>query len=373
MLNIALIDFFIPIKYDLVVESLPLIGLLISIAWLASSFLDFAVGDLSDKIGVRNTLLLGIALSSAGALVFALSNNFAVMTVGIFMWGLSYVMYAVPSETFVLGYFAKAGSAYGCLYFFLDLAYAFAPLIALGLIYALGVNAGIVAAAVIALLSIPMLAGWHERHRDGMSKALKDVVCKDGIFRKEFKDIRNMNLRQLSLLFSMFVCGFWFMTTLIGAPLLFFHGQRNIAEGALLTFAFMVPFALMELVYGRIADSKIRRKKMINYGFISAAVFLFAFFAAENFFLLLALACLITFSANMAWSGSEVAISEHLPRNRKGEFAGIFTAGKDIGFDLAPLFYGLFAAIDLKLPFFVLGLMLFAAWLMQFAANRQRA
>jgi MFS family permease len=135
----------------------------------------------------------------------------------------------------------------------------------------------------------------------------------------------------------------------------------------------MVPFALMELVYGRIADSKIRRKKMITYGFISATVFLFAFFAADNFFLLLALAALITFSANMAWSGSEVAVSEYLPKNRKGEYAGIFTAAKDIGFDLAPVFYGLFAAIDLKLPFLVLGVMLFAAWLMHFAANRQRA
>lgn len=65
----------------------------------------------------------------------------------------------------------------------------------------------------------------------------------------------------------------------------------------------------------------------------------------------------------MAWVASEVYTSEYLPKGKKGEFMGIFASGKDLGFDLAPLFYGLLAVFGLKVPFLISGILLFLAWI----------
>lgn len=365
MLNIALIDFLIPVKYDLVLENLPLIGFLISLAWLSSSFLDFAVGDLTDRIGVKRTLQIGVVLSFVGSLVFALSSNFLIMTFGIFIWGLSYIMITVPSDTYILSKFPRnyRGSAYGIMYFLYDLAYAVAPLLGYFVITYFGMNAMIVSAAVISLFTLPLLFVVRGKAREDVVDGVEDVIVKDGIIKKELKDLFKMDRKELSLLFNMFICGAWFMTVLIGAPLLFFHEERNLFDGALLAFAFMIPFAMFELLYGKLSDSAKNRKVMVNLGFVASAVLLVVFYFTHNFILLLVLAFLITLFANMAWVASEVHVSEYLPKGRKGEFMGIFVAGKDIGLDIAPLFYGLLAAFGLKVPFLVLGVLLFLAWL----------
>ncbi len=365
MLNIALIDFLIPIKYDLVLENLPFMGILISLAWLSSSFLDFAVGDLTDRIGIKRTLQIGVVLSFVGALVFALSSNFLVMTFGILIWGLSYVMITVPSDTYIFSKFPRnhRGSAYGIMYFLYDLAYAAAPLAGYFLITFFGVKSAIVSAGVISLFTLPLLFVVRGKAKEEVIKGIEDVIVKDGVIKKELKDLFKMNKKELSLLFNMFICGAWFMTVLIGSPLLFFHEERNLLEGALLTFSFMIPFAAFELFYGRLSDSAKNRKIMINLGFVSSAVLLIIFYFTHNFILLLVLAFLITLFANMAWVASEVHVSEYLPKGRKGEFMSIFVAGKDLGYDIAPLIYGFLAVFGLKVPFLVLGVLLFFAWL----------
>jgi sugar phosphate permease len=78
---------------------------------------------------------------------------------------------------------------------------------------------------------------------------------------------------------------------------------------------------------------------------------------------LLGVAILITLATNMAWVASEVHVSKYLPKNKKGELMGVFITGKDIGFDLAPLFYGLFAVFGLKVPFIILGILLLCGWI----------
>jgi len=102
---------------------------------------------------------------------------------------------------------------------------------------------------------------------------------------------------------------------------------------------------------------------MINLGLIFSIILLVIFYFTQNFLLLLVLAFFITLCANMAWVASEVYVSEYLPKGRKGEFMGIFASGKDLGFDLAPLFYGLLAVFGLKIPFLISGILLFLAWL----------
>src|SRR3989344_2039671 len=345
MLNIALIDFLIPIKYDVVLENLPFFGLLVTLAWLASSFLDFAVGDITDRLGIRKTIQLGVLFSFLGTIIFAFSENFLGMTLGVFIWGLSYIMLTIPADTYLFSEFPKKyyGSAYGWMYFFYDLAYAVAPLLGFVIVSFFGVNAAIIASAILVLFTLPMISRIRSKGKEGVVQAIDNVLYKDGIIKKGFKDIKRMNLKELSLLFNMFICGVWFMAVMIGAPLLFFHGERNLFHGALLTFAFMIPFASMELAYGKLSNSPNRRNNMIKFGFLLSSILLFLFYFTKNFYLLLGLAALITLATNMGWTSTEVEVSRYLPKGRKGEFMGGFMTGKDLGFDIAPLFYGVFA------------------------------
>src|SRR3989344_1384638 len=374
MLNIALIDFLIPIKYDVVLENLPFFGLLVTLAWLASSFLDFAVGDITDRLGIRKTIQLGVLFSFLGTIIFAFSENFLGMTLGVFIWGLSYIMLTIPADTYLFSEFPKKyyGSAYGWMYFFYDLAYAVAPLLGFVLVSFFGFNAAIIASAILVLFTLPLVSKVRSKGREGVVQAIDNVLYKDGIIKKGFKDIKRMKLKELSLLFNMFICGMWFMVVMVGAPLLFFHGGRNLFHGALLAFAFMIPFALMELVYGRLSNSPKRRNNMIKFGFFSSAVLLFIFYFTKEFYLLLLLAVLITLTTNMAWTSTEVEVSRYLPKGRKGEFMGIFMTGKDLGFDIAPLFYGVFAVFGLKVPFFILGVLILLAWVFFMISQRQR-
>jgi MFS family permease len=365
MLNIAIIDFIIPIKYDVVLDNLPIFGILITIAWLGSSLLDFSIGDLTDKLGIKKTLILGVIIGFVGTMIFGLSGNVYWMTFGIFIWGLSYVMFAIPSETYVLSGFPSnyRGSAFGILNFILDIAYATSPLIGFGIIYFFGINHAIFVAAAITLVTIILLSNMRSKSKESLVNSIEDVIVKDGVVKKEFKDIGKMNAREFSILFNMFIAGLWFMATYIAAPLLFFHASEDLFRGALLTFAFMIPFALMELGFGNLADSAKNRMRMIKYGFIISSILLTVFFFIDNFWLLMITAFFVAFFANMGWVASEVHVSKYLPKGKKGEFTSIFVAGRDIGYDISPIFYGFTAILGLKVPFLFLAGFLFLAWL----------
>lgn len=372
MLNFGLIDFLIPIKYDIILNNLPLFGTIVTIMWLASTFLDFAVGSLTDRLGIKKTLRLGVFIAVIGALLFGISSNVYIMSLGVFIWGLSYVMFTIPSETYVLSKFPKNynGSAFGIFNFALDISYAIAPLAAFGIIYFFGVNSAIISAGLVSLLTLVLISGMKDDGRENVVHSLEDVIIKDGVVTKGFRDLFKMNSKEYSVLFNMFVCGLWFMAIFIGSPLLFFHESGDILHGALLTFAFMLPFALMELGFGDMANSTKSRMSMIKYGFFLASALLGVFFYIDNFIALMAIAFCSAFFANMAWVASEVQVSRYLPKGKKGEFTSIFITAKDIGYDLAPILYGFTALLGLKMPFLILGGLLFIAWISFMVTHR---
>ncbi len=371
-LNIAIIDFLIPIKYDSVLDHLPLLGLLVTVAWTASNFLDFIIGYLTDHVGVRKILQIGVVICFIGSLLFAMSDNIIIMTVAVFLWGISYIIMTVPSDTYVLSEFPKSyrGSAYGWLYFSQNICYALAPLLAYLFIVKLGINISILIAALIAAISFPLFSNV-ESHNKKMSlvTGLKHAIFEKNMLKEIIEDFGKMGLRHFSLLLNVFISSLWFMVVLIGAPLLFFHNQGDLFHGALLSFSFMLPFALMIMLYGRMANSQKRRRRMIFMGFISGAISLIIFYFIQNLNWLFVMAFITTVLVYMGWSASEIEVSDHLPEGEKGEYMGIYTSARDWGYDLGPLFYGLLAAINLKLPFLITGILILIAGILSLLAH----
>lgn len=373
MLNLGIVEFLLPVKYDIVLDNLPLMGALITIAWIISTIFDFAIGNLTDKIGVRKTIQIGVVLGFVGSLLFGLSENFLVMTFGVFLWGFSFTFLAVPSEDYLLTKFKKkyTGTAYGIFFFFYDFAYAIAPLLAFAIYYFYGLNSTIIVGAVLVLLTFPLVSHLtKDKKTEGIEKATKEIFVKQNMFKKIFKDLKKLDKKEFSILVSMFILGVWFTIILMGSPLLFFKEEHSLLQGALLAFAFMIPFSFMEYFYGRWSDLEKNRKRMIYWGFLLGGLALIAFFLVQNFILMLLLAATTTIFTNMAWCATEVSISKYLPKGKKGEFTGIFITAKDLGFDLAPLAYGLIAFNGLKLPFLCLGVLLVFAWLFHLYASR---
>jgi len=245
-LNIALMEFIIPIKFDAILDHLPLLGLLVTIAWTASDFLDFIVGYLTDHVGVKKILQSGIIICLFGCLFFGLSNNIIIMTFGVFLWGFSYITMAVPSDTYVLSEFPPdyRGSAYGWLYFAQNTGYAISPLLGYFLVTQFGVNVTIVLAALIALVSFPLLSDVKSAgQKMGLWSGLKHAFFEKNMVKEIFEDLGKMGFRQFSLLLNIFISSIWFVVVLMGAQLLFFHADRDLFHGALLSFFFMLPFA----------------------------------------------------------------------------------------------------------------------------------
>lgn len=374
MLNLGIVEFLTPVKFDIVLSNLPFIGLLITIAWFVSTIFDFAVGRLTDKIGVRKTIFIGALMGFIGTLLFGFSNNYLFMTLGILIWGFSFTFLTIPAEDYILSKTEnnKVGSAYGVFSFLYSFAYAIAPLIGLMLYSYLGINWGIIIASVLCLATISLLHRIkNDPCKEGTEKGLDDSFLKENIFKKGFKDISRMNAREISILLNMFIFGTWFTIVLIGSSLLFFVGEDNLVNGALLAFAFMLPLGIIDYITGKYANLKRNIRKIIPIGLLISGIMLIIFYFVQSFWLLLVLAAVSTIFANMAWVATEVSISSHLPKGKKGEFMGIFLTGKDLGFDFAPLIYGLIAILGLKVPFLFLGILLLSALVFYLIGNKK--
>ena len=372
-LNIAIMDFLIPIKFDAVVNNLPLLGLLVTIAWTASDFLDFIVGYLTDRVGVGKILQAGIIVCIVGCLLFGLSDGLIIMTSGVFLWGFSYIIMAVPSDAFVLSEFPRdyRGSAYGWLYFSQNIGYAIAPLIGYFLIIQFGTNISAVIAAMIAVISFPLLSDVKSKSKNmNLGAGIKYTFFEKNMIKEIIEDFGKMGFKQFSLLLNIFTSSVWFVVVLIGAPLLFFHDSKDLFHGALLSFFFMLPMALIVTFYGKMADSQKKRGKMIIFGLILGAISLVIFYFIQNLNLLFICASITTLLVYMGSFSSAVEVSNYLPDGEKAEYLGIYDSARDLGYDIAPLFYGVLASINLRLPFLVIGIFIFFSGIISVFAYR---
>lgn len=363
-LSISLIEFSIPLKYDLMLENLPLFGAITSFAWLLGSFTVLSVGDLVDKIGSKRMVVLGSLAVLGGGALFALTHSVLWTTFGVLVWAIGYQAVTIPFQSYIFSEFPRnyRGSALGIYYSFFCLAYAAAPLLAFYIITNYSIDFAIMfgALAVVPTLFVRMKP-LRKRYED-FGRAIREVVKDDGIVFKEMKDIAHLGHPELSLLLNQFIFGFWYVTMAIGAPLLFFVGEGDLLKSALLMFAFVFPFAFIDLIFGRMSDNPLRRKKFIYFGMAGAGLFMLGFYFVQDFPLMLLFAALTTISLDIAWIANDVAVSDYLPARKRGEFMGVFSLGRELGYDFAPVFYGMLTLLGLKFPFFAAALLVLFGW-----------
>lgn len=139
--------------------SIPLIGVILTVALVPAVSLEVPMGQLIDRVGIRRTLSLAVLLTTASAVLIPLSGNFVYELVVITAFTVSYTVIFIALYSRMSDIMGDERVAMtGAIATFKDLGYTIGPLAAGFLIQAAGVTTTfyVVGAAFIALLPVAL-------------------------------------------------------------------------------------------------------------------------------------------------------------------------------------------------------------------------
>ncbi len=140
--------------------SIPLIGVILTVALVPAVSLEVPMGHLVDRRGVRRTLSIAIVLTTTAAVLIPLSRNFFYIAVVVTAFTVSYTMIFIALYSRMSDIMREDKVAMtGAIATFKDLGYTLGPLLAGFLIEALGMTSTfyIVGAAFIVLLPVALI------------------------------------------------------------------------------------------------------------------------------------------------------------------------------------------------------------------------
>jgi len=105
VMGMGLVTSFLPIFADDLDPSGVLVGLTVSAFFLSRLFIELPAGIISDRIGRRKLLIMGIALSAFGAFLCSQATISYVLILGRAVWGLGTALYFMNNAALVIDLF----------------------------------------------------------------------------------------------------------------------------------------------------------------------------------------------------------------------------------------------------------------------------
>jgi len=140
--------------------SIPLIGVILTVALVPAVSLEVPMGNLVDRRGIRRTLAIAIVLTTTAALLIPLSRDFLYVAVVVTAFTVSYTMIFIALYSRMPDIMRKDEVAMtGAIATFKDLGYTIGPLLAGLLIEMIGITETfyVVGAAFILLLPVALV------------------------------------------------------------------------------------------------------------------------------------------------------------------------------------------------------------------------
>jgi len=353
-------------KEVLLITSFTQIGLVLSMFGLTKAVTNLGLGALSDRIGRKPIILLGIAVSGIGGAVIATSSAYSGMLIGTALIGLGgggafvgimvAMIEAVASKRtgLAMGLFelaAYGGSSFGsALGGYLaagsGLRYPFYVILALS-----GVG------AATGFFIIPETRSLEKEEKEAVREGSKEYV--DAIKR----------------LVPLYIAGFSskIMDSLLWSflPLLLIGLPMSITEVTVITSAFTFSWALSQPLTGYVSDN-LGRKSIILVGLFSAAVSILPFTLTRNFFLLVVLALVLGVEAALFYTPLVAMVSDIAPSALEGTLVGSYRFFRDMGYFVGPILLGAIADIyGLDYSFYVTSLSLLIATLILYLTTKE--
>jgi MFS family permease len=349
----------------LLITSFTQIGFVVSVFGVTKSVTNLGFGALSDRIGRRPVIVLGLISSALGGAMIALANGYNGMLLGTALIGLGggstfvgimvSMVEAVPSRIgLAMGLFelaAYGGSSFGTTmggYF--AAAYGLRqPFFVLMSVSAVG--------SVLGFLLIPETKVFVKGER-------RDAARISKVFSSAF-------LRTVPL----YIAGFSskIMDSLVWSFLPLFLSELGVGLGgvAAIMSAFTFSWALLQPLTGHVSD-RLGRKRITVLGLASAAASIPLFTLTSDFLLLLLCALVLGVEAALFYTPIVAMVSDIAPPELEGTLIGSYRFFRDMGYFVGPILLGTMAdRLGLPYAFYVTSLCLFVAMIILQVASKE--
>lgn len=336
--------YFMPIYFESKLNSLFLVGIIISSHPLASLLASLPAGDLCDKIGRKFVFVLGL-LGFAASFVLLFVGNFQSMLLFMIFYGIFSTMYGIGAFVSILDHSKPrhAGESAG---FFTTVQYAgwlFGSLIAGVLIILLEVSLMlkvlVLLLTLISSLSLFVFPGKIHFNFKEFSK-VEHIMARDRIFLGEIKSISVIGRPLIAILAFAFVFGYWEYAIWTFEPIYTNSIGSSIILSAAILSLISLPYMISALMAGKLADI-IESRKMLLIG-VALIIFGQASFLLHQNLLTLAISLIVTsFGALFIWIPIDRFLKNHTDRNLRGEVDGAAEMFYNIGGVAGPLTIGI--------------------------------
>lgn len=352
-------------KEVLLITSFTQIGLVVSVFGLTKAVTNLGFGALSDRIGRKPIIVLGMVLSGLGGAMIALAKNYSSMLIGTALIGLgggsTFVGIMVSmTETLssriglAMGLFelaAYGGSSFGTtLGGYLAAANGLRqPFYTLVVLSAVG--------AITGFFLMPETKGFVKEEKTTATRVSRRYAS---------AFIRSVPL---------YIAGFSskIMDSLIWSflPLHLLELRMSIGGIAAIMSAFTFSWALFQPLTGYVSD-KLGRKRITVIGLTSTAASILPFTLTSNFLFLLVLALILGVEAALFYTPLIAMVSDIAPPELEGTLIGSYRFFRDMGYFVGPILLGMIADnYGLQYSFYVTFLSLFIAMTILYISSKE--
>lgn len=337
MINMSLVSAFLPIFAHELDPSGILVGLVSSMWFISRIFMEVPSGILADKIGRRLLLILGLALSAAGASLCSLANVIHVLIVGRALWGLGTGLFFMSSSALIFDIFRSGrGRALGTFQSIEFIGSFIGAPIGGFMAGAIGYRGVFTVSAILAAISF-MIAYFSRELRRTENSGLKERMSLYS-FREVLPGAKNIGLT------AIYIGSFSRMFIWNGAIGTVFPLYLNLYLSIPIeTIGIIVSVRTLGIIIstaisGSLSD-RLGRKPVVVAGMLVEALSLYAYTCLYTSDLISLVSLMEGFGRGMALTSLMTLLSDVAPSSLRGSALGIYRTFMDVGGFTGPIFF----------------------------------
>jgi MFS family permease len=355
MTGMSLSSSFLPILANALDPSGVLVGLVVSSWFFSRIFIEIPAGIISDRVGRRRLLVLGLAMSFFGPIICSQANHIYILIFGRAIWGMGTALYFMSNLAILMDILPSAsrGSALGIFQGF-EFIGSF-----------IGAPIGAFLATIFTFTQVFYFTAFF------MMVSFAIAYTSKNIRRLKNKDITTtqlnlgeilVNLRNLDIILVC-LCNFFRMFTRFGmyqTVLQLYLNQilgLSVADIGWVISMRIAGMVLFLFVAGSLSD-RYGRKPVLVAGYLVSGVALFAFSISDSWILLFISGLLAGAGDALDMTTLMALLTDIAPESARGAVVGLFRTFMDFGGFLGPIIYVIVFKQINPLSTFYLGILL---------------
>jgi DHA1 family multidrug resistance protein-like MFS transporter len=330
-----------PLYLELFLEKPELVGLVAALSSLSGMIFSLPAGILTDKFGRKRLLIASFLLLAAVLLAFFLNTSLYVLIGLQLVFGMSMAPAWVISEAFIkdISPTGRRGEFRSIFGTFANAGLFIGPVIGGFLAYRFVLRTPYLFAALLLLVSLPLVIKLTGNLHEDTSATNRDGTRENNLLTvlKEFKQQRELLVLELCTV-ALF---FWYSARWVFGPLFLNHlGYSPFIIGLWIGVS-GVPYLFFQIPLGKLGD-QIGKNRLICFGFVISTIFIIPLGFLQSLPSLLVTIFIISLGTTLVEPLIEARVTDIVPRDRYGAYAGIFELAKTTGVMLGPVSSSLF-------------------------------